>query len=93
MVKAASALFNGGKVIRPKDSARSSKGLNDLGYSERIACRVVGMSRSTYRHQKTRHPSNREVRRILLTGQGLVNPPPACLRCRVFWATGGVLSS
>jgi putative transposase len=27
---------------------------------------VVGMSRSTYRHQKTRHPSNREVRRILL---------------------------
>jgi transposase InsO family protein len=24
------------------------------------------MSRSTYRHQKTRHPSNRDVRRILL---------------------------
>jgi len=40
--------------------------LNELGYSERTACRVVGMSRSTYRLQKTRHPSNREVRRILL---------------------------
>ncbi len=40
--------------------------MNDLGYSERTACRVVGMSRSTYRHQKTRHPSNRGVRRILL---------------------------
>jgi len=26
----------------------------------------VGMNRSTYRVQKTRHPSNREVRRILL---------------------------
>ena len=25
------------------------------------------MSRSTYRQQKTRHPSNREVRRLLLT--------------------------
>jgi putative transposase len=25
------------------------------------------MSRSTYRHQRTRHPSNRDVRRILLT--------------------------
>jgi putative transposase len=40
--------------------------LTDLGYSERNACRVVGMNRSTYRQQKTRHPSNREVRRILL---------------------------
>lgn len=40
--------------------------MNELGYSERTACRVVGMSRSTYRLQKTRHPSNREVRRILL---------------------------
>ena len=27
---------------------------------------MVGMSRSTYRHQKTRHPSNQAVRRILL---------------------------
>jgi HTH-like domain len=27
---------------------------------------VVGMNRSTYRHQQTRHPSNRDVRRILL---------------------------
>ena len=27
---------------------------------------MVGMNRSTYRVQKTRHPSNREVRRVLL---------------------------
>jgi len=40
--------------------------LNNLGYSERTACRLVGMSRSTYRDQKTRHPSNQAVRRILL---------------------------
>lgn len=40
--------------------------MTELGYSERNACRVVGMNRSTYRHQKTRHPSNRDVRRIIL---------------------------
>lgn len=37
-----------------------------MGYSERTACRVVGMNRSTYRYQRTRHPSNTEVRRMLL---------------------------
>jgi hypothetical protein len=31
-----------------------------------MACRVVGMNRSTHRLQKTRHPSNQEVRRMLL---------------------------
>ena len=46
LVKAASALFNGEEVVRPKGSARSFKDLTDLGYSERTACRVVGMSRS-----------------------------------------------
>ena len=40
--------------------------MTDLGYSERTACRVVGMNRSTHRHQRTRHPSNQAVRRILL---------------------------
>ena len=40
--------------------------MTDLGYSERTACRVVGMNRSTFRHQKSRHPSDQTVRRILL---------------------------
>jgi len=42
------------------------KGLCDLGYSEREACRLVGMQRSTYRHQQHRPVTNSEVRRILL---------------------------
>jgi hypothetical protein len=37
-----------------------------LGYSGRISCRVVGMNRSTFRNHKTRHPSNRDVQRVLL---------------------------
>jgi len=41
--------------------------LIDLGYSERTACRLVGLNRSTFRYQQTRHPSEREVRRVLLT--------------------------
>jgi transposase InsO family protein len=39
----------------------------DLGYSERMACRLVGLSRCTFRYQQTRHPSAREIRQILLT--------------------------
>jgi putative transposase len=42
--------------------------LIDLGYSERTACRLVGLNRSTFHYQQTRHPSEREVRRVLLTG-------------------------
>lgn len=43
------------------------KGLCDLGYSERHACSLVGMNRSTYRDQQTRLPSNAAIRRLLLT--------------------------
>jgi putative transposase len=42
--------------------------LIDLGYSERTACRLVGLNRSTFRYQETKRPSEREVRRVLLTG-------------------------
>jgi putative transposase len=42
------------------------RGLIDLGYSERAACRLAGLNRSTFRHQQTRPPSKREVRRIML---------------------------
>jgi putative transposase len=40
--------------------------LNNLGYSEKAACRLVGLSRSTYYKMKFRHPSDREIRRLLL---------------------------
>ena len=46
IVKAASALFNGEEAVGPKGGARSPKALSDLGYSERLACQVVGVSRS-----------------------------------------------
>ena len=47
LVKAASALFERGRC-RPKRKFQVVRGLNNLGYSERVACRVVGLSRSTY---------------------------------------------
>jgi transposase InsO family protein len=40
--------------------------LNNLGYSERLACRVVGMDRSTYYKIKFRRPTDGEIRRVLL---------------------------
>jgi transposase len=40
--------------------------VNNLGYSEKAACRLVGLSRSTYYKMKFRHPSDREIRRLLL---------------------------
>ena len=46
LVKAASALFEEG--VRPKRKYQVVRGLNNLGYSERLACRVVGLDRSTY---------------------------------------------
>jgi putative transposase len=41
--------------------------LIELGYSERFACRLVGVGRSTFRYEKTRPPSKLEIRRVLLT--------------------------
>jgi putative transposase len=40
--------------------------LNNLGYSERLACQVVGLSRSTYHKIKFRKPTDGEIRRVLL---------------------------
>ncbi|HEY1987957.1 MAG TPA: IS3 family transposase, partial [Acidimicrobiales bacterium] len=37
-----------------------------MGYSEKLACRVVGLSRSTYYDIKFRKPNDREIRRLLL---------------------------
>ena len=45
-VKAASALFNGEEPVSPKGGARLPKALSNLGYSERVACRIAGVSRS-----------------------------------------------
>ena len=55
------------KAHPPKRLGPVVQGLTELGHSERTACRVVGMNRSTYRHQRRRGiHSNRDVRRILL---------------------------
>ncbi len=40
--------------------------MNNLGYSERLACRVVGLDRSTYYDIKFRKPNDAEIRRLLL---------------------------
>jgi putative transposase len=41
--------------------------LNNLGYAERTACRVVGLDRSTYYYIKFQGPSDREIRHLLLS--------------------------
>jgi transposase InsO family protein len=41
--------------------------LNNLGYSERRACEVVGLARSTYNKIKFHKPTDREIRHVLLT--------------------------
>jgi transposase InsO family protein len=40
--------------------------LNNLGYSERLACRTVGLDRSTYYDMKFRKPNDAEIRRLML---------------------------
>ena len=40
--------------------------MNNLGYSERLACQVVGLSRSTYHKIKFHKPTDGEIRRVLL---------------------------
>ena len=51
---------------RPKRKFQVVRGLNNLGYSERAACQLVGLGRSTYYKMKFGHPSDREIRRLLL---------------------------
>jgi len=43
------------------------RGLNNLGYSERYACQIAGLDRSTYYDIKFRKPNDREIRRLLLS--------------------------
>ncbi|HEX7165964.1 MAG TPA: IS3 family transposase [Acidimicrobiales bacterium] len=40
--------------------------MNRLGYSERLACQTVGLSRSTYYKIKHHRPTDGEIRRLLL---------------------------
>jgi transposase InsO family protein len=40
--------------------------LNSRGYSERRACQIVGLDRSTYYKIKHHRPTDREIRRLLL---------------------------
>ena len=65
VVKAASALFEEG-AVEPKRKFQVVRGLNNLGYSERLACAVVGLERSTYYDIKFRKPNDREIRRLML---------------------------
>jgi len=50
----------------PKRKYQVVRGLNNLGYSERVACRVVGLSRSSYYDIKFHEPTDKEIRRVLL---------------------------
>ena len=40
--------------------------MNNLGYSERYACQIVGLDRSTYYDIKFKKPNDREIRRLML---------------------------
>ena len=44
------------------------RGLHSLGYSERYACAIVDLPRSTYQDIKYRLPSNRDLRQLGLEG-------------------------
>lgn len=42
------------------------RGLHNLGYSERYACDLVQLNRSTYYKMRSRPPSDREIRHVVL---------------------------
>ena len=65
MVKAAARDLRGGRG-RPKRRFQVVRRMNNLGYSERAACQLVGLGRSTYYEMKFGHPSDRAIRRLLL---------------------------
>src|SRR5207249_3719984 len=50
----------------PKRKYQVVRRLNNLGYSERLACDVVGLSRSTYYDIKHHRPTDRDIRHVLL---------------------------
>ena len=66
LVKAAERALQRGGRDQPKRKYQVVRGLNNLGYSERIGCRVVGLHRSTYYDIKFHQPSTREIRHLLL---------------------------
>ena len=43
------------------------RGLHNLGYSERCACELVGLNRSTYYKMRSCPPSDREFRQLVLS--------------------------
>jgi putative transposase len=45
-----------------------AEALSNLGYSERVASRVAGVSRSCFYEHKFHVPSDRQIRRLLLMG-------------------------
>src|ERR1700676_3749216 len=51
---------------QPKRKYQVVRGLNNLGYSERVACQAVGLSRSTYYKIKYRQPTDRDIREVML---------------------------
>jgi len=58
--------FRGGRR-RSKRKYQVVRQLSNLGYSERRGCAVVGLDRSTYYDIKFRKPTDKEIRRLLLT--------------------------
>ncbi len=55
-----------GGCRRPNRTFQVVRGLNNLGYSERYACQLVDLDRSSYYDIKFRKPNDREIRRLLL---------------------------
>src|SRR3984885_5132357 len=45
-----------------------AEGLSNLGYNERAACRIAGVSRSVLYEHKYHVPSDRQIRRLLVSG-------------------------
>jgi putative transposase len=41
--------------------------VSNLGYTERVACRIAEVSRSCYYEHKYHVPSNREIRQLLVS--------------------------
>jgi transposase-like protein len=52
----------------PKRRCQLAQGLSKLGYRERAACRVAGVSRSCVYEFKYHVPSDRQIRRLLVSG-------------------------
>jgi hypothetical protein len=67
-VKAAVALFKWRGASQPKRRCQVAEGLSNLGYPERVACRIAGVSRSCFYEYKYHVPSDRQIRWLILSG-------------------------